>query len=101
MNSADQMSVYAEVLRKGGLDANIVNGKNGGVFVKLYEQMNLYNSTTGQFGVENTPEGRAAFYKNMLELIQTGLICFSEILLFKSIRFHSLLVQINHNIIFL
>ena len=61
MNSADQMSVYAEVLRKGGLDANIVNGKNGGVFVKLYEQMNLYNSTTGQFGVENTPEGRTAF----------------------------------------
>lgn len=61
MNSADQMSVYAEVLRKGGLDANIVNGKNGGVFVKLYDQINMFNATNGNFGVENTPEGRAAF----------------------------------------
>jgi len=61
MNSADQMSLYAEVYRKGGLSPNIVNGMNGGVFAKMYQEINKYNSTTGQFGVVNTPEGRAAF----------------------------------------
>ncbi len=61
MNSADQMSVYAEVFRKGGLSADIVNGSNGGVFAKMYQQINTYNATSGQFGVQNTTEGRAAF----------------------------------------
>lgn len=60
MNSADQMSVYSEVARKGGLNASIVNGMNGGVYTKMYQQMS-YNDATGQFGVANTPEGRSAF----------------------------------------
>ncbi|WP_316834273.1 SusC/RagA family TonB-linked outer membrane protein [Pedobacter nutrimenti] len=63
MNSADQMSVYAEVYRKGGLSPNIVNGMNGGVFAKMYQQINTFDATSGQFGVENTPEGRSAFLK--------------------------------------
>ncbi|WP_242457808.1 SusC/RagA family TonB-linked outer membrane protein [Pedobacter sp. BS3] len=61
MNSADQMSLYAEIYRKGGLTANIVNGRDGGVFAKMYQEINRYDATTGQFGVENTPEARAAF----------------------------------------
>ncbi|WP_443936713.1 SusC/RagA family TonB-linked outer membrane protein [Pedobacter sp. MW01-1-1] len=61
MNSADQMSLYAEVYRKGGLSPNIVNGMNGGVFAKMYEEINKYDASTGQFGVVNTPEGRSAF----------------------------------------
>lgn len=63
MNSADQMSLYAEVYRKGGLSPNIVNGANGGVFAKMYEQINAFDATTGQFGIVNTPEGREAFLK--------------------------------------
>ncbi|MDQ8053024.1 MAG: SusC/RagA family TonB-linked outer membrane protein [Pedobacter sp.] len=61
MNSADQMSLYAEVYRKGGLSPNIVNGMNGGVWAKLYQQINTYDATSGAFGVVNTPEGRTAF----------------------------------------
>ncbi|WP_285010456.1 SusC/RagA family TonB-linked outer membrane protein [Pedobacter faecalis] len=63
MNSADQMSVYAEIARKGGLTANIVNGMTGGVYAKMYQKINEYNESTGQFGVPNTTEGRAAFLK--------------------------------------
>jgi TonB-linked SusC/RagA family outer membrane protein len=61
LNSADQMSLYAEVYRKGGLTANIVNGKNGGVWAKMYEEINKFDATSGLFGVENTAEGRTAF----------------------------------------
>ncbi len=61
MNSADQMSLYAEVYRKGGLSPDIVNGRDGGVFSKMYQQINSYDTNTGQFGVENTPQGRSAF----------------------------------------
>lgn len=63
MNSADQMSLYAEVYRKGGLTPNIANGMNGGVFAKMYQQINAFDANTGQFGVVNTPEGRSAFLK--------------------------------------
>ncbi|WP_232516354.1 SusC/RagA family TonB-linked outer membrane protein [Chitinophaga caeni] len=61
MNSAEQMSVYAELYRKGSLNATIANGMNGGVYAKMYQLIKTYDETTGQFGVENTPEGRAAF----------------------------------------
>ncbi len=63
MNSADQMSVYAEVSRKGGLTSSIINGMSGGVYSKMWQQINTFNPETGQFGVENTPEGKAAFLK--------------------------------------
>ncbi|WP_233164586.1 SusC/RagA family TonB-linked outer membrane protein [Pedobacter sp. ASV28] len=63
MNSADQMSVYAEVARKGGLTSSIVNGVSGGVYTKMWQLINTYNSETGQFAVENTPEGKSAFLK--------------------------------------
>ncbi|WP_443936709.1 SusC/RagA family TonB-linked outer membrane protein [Pedobacter sp. MW01-1-1] len=61
MNSADQMSLYSEIYRKGGLSPNIVNGKTGGVFTKMYEEINNYDATSGKFSLENTPEARAAF----------------------------------------
>lgn len=63
MNSADQMSVYAEIARKGGLTSNIVNGVSGGAYVKMWQLTNTYNPETGQFAIENTPAGRAAFLK--------------------------------------
>ncbi|TKC65047.1 SusC/RagA family TonB-linked outer membrane protein [Pedobacter hiemivivus] len=63
MNSADEMSVYAEIYRKGGLGPNIVNGEKGGVFAKMYQQINAFDASTGKFGVVNTAEGRASFLK--------------------------------------
>ena len=63
MNSADQMSLYAEIYRKGGLGADIVNKMNGGVFVKMYQENNKFDEKTGKFDVVNTPEGRSSFLK--------------------------------------
>ena len=62
MNSADQMSVYAEVERKGFLRySDLANAPNTGVFGKLAEKINSFDPATGIFEVENTPEGRNAF----------------------------------------
>ncbi|NEM97841.1 SusC/RagA family TonB-linked outer membrane protein [Pontibacter burrus] len=61
MNSADQMSVYSELFRKGLLNGSIMNSMHGGVFAKMYHGINTYDETSGKFGIENTPEGRAAF----------------------------------------
>ena len=63
MNSVDQMSVYAELERKGYLTTNIVNRSNYGVYGKMYSLINAYDESTGKFGLENTVEAR----KNFLE----------------------------------
>lgn len=62
MNSADQMSVYVELERKGWLTLSEASrSQNGGVYTKMYELINTYDPGTGQYGVENTAEGKAAF----------------------------------------
>lgn len=62
MNSADQMSVYAELARKGYLShSDASRAQDGGVYTKMYDLINTYDETSGQFGVVNTPEGRASF----------------------------------------
>lgn len=61
MNSYDQMSVYAELERKGYLNSDIVNAMNSGVYGKMYKLINTYNDKTGQFGLENTPAAKRAF----------------------------------------
>lgn len=61
MNSADQMSVYAEMYRKGNLTSNIANENTGGVYAKMYRLLKEYDPVTGKFALENTPEARAAF----------------------------------------
>jgi TonB-linked SusC/RagA family outer membrane protein len=61
MNSADQMSVYSEIARKGGLTSSIVNARNGGVYSKMYQLIKTFDESAGTFGVENTTEGKAAF----------------------------------------
>lgn len=62
MNSADQMSVYAELERKGSLRySDLAIAPNTGVYGKLAELINTYDPATGQFAVENTPEARKAF----------------------------------------
>ena len=62
MNSADQMSVYAELERKGYLTfSDMAVRSSAGVYGKLADRINTYDPATGQYAVENTPEGRSAF----------------------------------------
>ncbi|WP_026462206.1 SusC/RagA family TonB-linked outer membrane protein [Adhaeribacter aquaticus] len=62
MNSADQMSVYAEMARKGWLNhADVSRRQDGGVYTKMYDLINSYDATNGTYGLRNTPEDRANF----------------------------------------
>lgn len=61
MNSAQQMSVLAELERKGLLEPNILDRADNGVYGKLYE--GLLPDANGNFAIPNTPEGREAFLK--------------------------------------
>jgi TonB-linked SusC/RagA family outer membrane protein len=62
MNSADQMSVYSELQRKGWLNhSDVSRSADGGVFAKMYDLIDSYDENTQQYGLANTPEARAAF----------------------------------------
>ena len=61
MNSADQMSIYAEMERKGLLKPDIVNNAAWGVYGMMYNRMQTVDPQTGNFLLENTPEARKAF----------------------------------------
>lgn len=61
MNSGQQMSVLAELERKGALNPNILDRANNGVYGKMYELMNA--DASGNFPLPNTPEAKAAFLK--------------------------------------
>lgn len=60
MNSAQQMSILAELERKGSLNANILDRADNGVFGKMYELMNKVNSD-GTFALPNTIDARKQF----------------------------------------
>ena len=65
MNSQDQMAVYQELEQKGYLTyAGLANASNSGVYGKMYELLNTYDPTTGQYGLANTPEARAAYLRS-------------------------------------
>lgn len=63
LNSVDQMSVYAEMERKGLLNhADMSMLPDGGVYKKMYDIINdSYNEETDQYELLNTPEERRAF----------------------------------------
>jgi TonB-linked SusC/RagA family outer membrane protein len=62
MNSAEQMSVYSEIHRKGLLNlADVGNMADKGVFGKMYDQLQEVDGATGGFMLENTPEARRTF----------------------------------------
>jgi len=62
MNSREQMSVYRELESKGWFNhSDISRQKNGGIYKKMYDLINTYNTTIGEFGLVNTPEARAKF----------------------------------------
>jgi TonB-linked SusC/RagA family outer membrane protein len=58
-NSAQQMSILAELERKGWLTTSILDGGNYGVYGKYYDLVNA--NANGQFGIPNTPEAKKAF----------------------------------------
>lgn len=61
MNSAQQLSVLAELERKGRLNANVLDLANYGVYGKMYQS--LLADENGNFPLENTPEAKAEFLK--------------------------------------
>jgi TonB-linked SusC/RagA family outer membrane protein len=63
LNSVDQMSVYAEMERKGLLNhADVANLPNGGVYTKMYNVINdSYNNGSDEFDVPNEDAARRAF----------------------------------------
>ncbi len=64
MNSQDQMGIYQELQEKGWLNfASIYRASSSGVYGKMYQLTHSYNSVTGQFGLPNTPEARAAYLR--------------------------------------
>ena len=64
MNSQDQMDIYQELAKKGYLNyAEIANASSSGVYGKMYQLLSEYDATTGQFGLPNTPEARAAYLR--------------------------------------
>ncbi|SFC68717.1 TonB-linked outer membrane protein, SusC/RagA family [Parapedobacter composti] len=62
MNSYDQVSLYAEMERKGWLNyGETARAANGGIYTKMAELINQYDATNGQFGLRNDAESRRAF----------------------------------------
>lgn len=62
MNSYDQVSMYAEMERKGWLNFGATSRfPNGGIYVKMADMINEYNESNGKFGLKNNPESRRAF----------------------------------------
>jgi len=62
MNSNDQMSVYSELERKGWFNhATTSRASDGGVFTKMYQLINTYDQTSGNFGLANTPAARSTY----------------------------------------
>jgi TonB-linked SusC/RagA family outer membrane protein len=62
MNSANQMSVYGELERKGFLNFNsIVTRRDAGVYGKMADLIKTIDPATGQFMLANTYEARRDF----------------------------------------
>ncbi|HEV7333988.1 MAG TPA: SusC/RagA family TonB-linked outer membrane protein [Flavisolibacter sp.] len=62
MNSAQQMSVWGELERKGLLNTDILSSPNYGVYGKMYDLMNADDN--GNFPLQNTTAARNAFLKS-------------------------------------
>ena len=62
LNSQDQMGIYKEMREKGWLNlSSVLNGSDYGVYGKMYELINTYDSKTGQFALANTTEAQNAY----------------------------------------
>ncbi|MGM9763837.1 MAG: SusC/RagA family TonB-linked outer membrane protein [Candidatus Cryptobacteroides sp.] len=64
MNSQDQMDIYQELDQKGYLNyAGTANAADSGIYGKMYQLISQYDETTGQFGLPNTDEAKAAYLR--------------------------------------
>ena len=71
MNSQDQMSVYREMEANGLISfARTYRNATSGVWGKMYQLMNEYDETSGQFGLANTDEAKNAYLKAESDLVQ-------------------------------
>lgn len=62
MNSKEQMEVYLDMEKKGWLNnADMARASNGGVFFRMYDQINYYDSSSGKFGIPNTVSARLKY----------------------------------------
>ncbi len=62
LNSADQMAVMVELLNKGYYQMpGIVNGRDGGVFYKMYKQIGTYDRETKSYELRNDRASKNAF----------------------------------------
>lgn len=62
LNSQEQMGIYKEMEQKGWLNlSDVLNGSDYGVYGKMYELINTYDSKTGLFALQNTQEARNAY----------------------------------------
>lgn len=62
LNSQEQMGIYQELKDKGWLNlSTVLNSKNYGVYGKMYELIDTFNPTTGQFELANTQEAQNAY----------------------------------------
>ncbi len=91
MNSADQMSVYTELDRKGYFTLSDASRRqDGGVFTKMYNLISTYDATSGTFGLKNTPEAKAAFLERYA---RTNTNWFDELFRNSFMQEHSLSVS--------
>ena len=63
-NSQEQMGLYQELEQKGWLEfTRLSQGKNYGVYGKMYELIDTYDVTSGQFGLPNTTIAKNAYLR--------------------------------------
>ena len=64
MHSLDQMGVYKEMQQKGWLNfAETSRTAESGVYGKMYQLINTYDPTTGQYALLNTDEAKNAYLR--------------------------------------
>jgi TonB-linked SusC/RagA family outer membrane protein len=64
MNSQDQMDIYRELEAKGWLQyTNRYRSREAGIYGKMYQMMNTYDTETGKFLLENTEAARNAYLR--------------------------------------
>ncbi|MCQ2293085.1 MAG: SusC/RagA family TonB-linked outer membrane protein [Bacteroidaceae bacterium] len=61
-NSQEQMSIYKEMAAKGWMEfSSLANSSSSGIYGKMYNLMDQYNATTGQFGLPYTEAAMNAY----------------------------------------
>ncbi len=63
-NSQEQMGIYKEMEEKGWLEfANIASASNSGVYGKMYQLIDAYDTSTGQYGLAHTQSAMNAYLR--------------------------------------